>query len=199
MSKLTLTASNQDDPPLLKLKRFYQKARIIGLIVFLFALPVRVIAEDCQLIDETNNPFSPLINEEKDDLLASIQGNALTELNNPKTVKRENSSVLSKKSDKQQNFSFKKWVLATAYSSTVDQCDNTPFITASGSHVHDGTIAANFLRFGAKVKFPALFGDKIFTVEDRMKSNYKVDIWFPTRGKALKFGAKRTVMEIITE
>ncbi|MCK5084296.1 MAG: 3D domain-containing protein [Candidatus Pacebacteria bacterium] len=91
----------------------------------------------------------------------------------------------------------KKMVLVTAYSSTVDQCDSTPFITANGTHVHDGTIAANFLKFGTKVKFPSLYGDKIFTVEDRMKSNYKVDIWFPTRQEAINFGAKRVEMEIL--
>ena len=90
-----------------------------------------------------------------------------------------------------------KLVLVTAYSSTVDQCDSTPFITANGTHVHDGTVAANFLKFGTKVRFPSLYGDKIFTVEDRMKSNYKVDIWFPTRQEALNFGAKRVEMEIL--
>jgi len=88
-------------------------------------------------------------------------------------------------------------VLATAYSSTVDQCDSTPFITANGTHVYDGTLAANFLKFGTKVKFPALYGDKIFTVEDRMKSNYKVDLWFPTRQEAKNFGARWVEMEIL--
>ena len=91
----------------------------------------------------------------------------------------------------------RKLVLVTAYSSTVDQCDSTPFITANGTHVHDGTIAANFLKFGTKVKFPSLYGDKIFIVEDRMKSNYKVDIWFPTRQEAKNFGAKRVEIEIL--
>ncbi|MEA2098223.1 MAG: hypothetical protein U9P70_04085 [Patescibacteria group bacterium] len=91
----------------------------------------------------------------------------------------------------------RKLVLVTAYSSTVDQCDSTPFITANGTHVHDGTIAANFLKFGTRVKFPSLYGDKIFIVEDRMKSNYKVDIWFPTRQEAKNFGAKRVEIEIL--
>ncbi len=88
-------------------------------------------------------------------------------------------------------------VLATAYSSTVDQCDSTPFITANGTHVHDGTLAANFLKFGTKVKFPSLYGDKIFTVEDRMKSNTKIDFWFPTRQEAKNFGARIVEMEVI--
>ena len=88
-------------------------------------------------------------------------------------------------------------VLATAYSSTVDQCDSTPFITANGTHVHDGTLAANFLKFGTKVRFPSLYGDKIFTVEDRMRSNTKVDLWFPTRQEAINFGARVIEMEIL--
>jgi len=91
----------------------------------------------------------------------------------------------------------RKLVVVTAYSSTVDQCDSTPFITANGTHVHDGTIAANFLKFGTRVKFPSLYGDKIFIVEDRMKSNYKVDIWFPTRQEAKNFGVKRVEIEIL--
>lgn len=88
-------------------------------------------------------------------------------------------------------------VVATAYSSTIDQTDSTPFITASGTHVHDGAIAANFLKLGAKVRFPSLYGNKIFIVEDRMKSDYKVDIWFPTRQEAKDFGVKRIEMEIL--
>lgn len=91
----------------------------------------------------------------------------------------------------------RKLVVVTAYSSTVDQCDSTPFITANGTHVHDGTIAANFLKFGTRVRFPSLYGDKIFIVEDRMKSNYKVDIWFPTRQEAKNFGVKRVEIEIL--
>ena len=47
------------------------------------------------------------------------------------------------------------------------------------------------------MKFPSLYGDKIFIVEDRMKSNYKVDIWFPTRQEAKNFGIKRVEIEIL--
>ncbi|MEA1936840.1 MAG: 3D domain-containing protein [Patescibacteria group bacterium] len=101
---------------------------------------------------------------------------------------RENIKIVPKK---------KMRVLATAYSSTVDQCDSSPFITANGTHVHDGTLAANFLKFGTKVKFPALYGDKIFIVEDRMRSNTKVDLWFSTRQEAINFGARVIEMEIL--
>ncbi|MBU3965533.1 3D domain-containing protein [Patescibacteria group bacterium] len=92
---------------------------------------------------------------------------------------------------------YKKRVIITAYSSTPDQTDSTPFITASNTRVRDGIVAANFIPFGTQIKIPAIYGDKIFTVEDRMKSNKKVDIWFPTRKEALIFGAKIAEIEIL--
>lgn len=94
-----------------------------------------------------------------------------------------------------------RWLFVTAYSSTPDQTDSTPFITASGSHVRDGIVAANFLRFGTKVRFPTLYGDKIFIVEDRMNSRYeyRLDIWMETREEAKQFGIKAVPIETIKE
>ncbi len=93
-----------------------------------------------------------------------------------------------------------RWVTVTAYSSTVDQCDSTPFITASGTHVRDGIIATNALAFGTKVKFPSVYGDKVFTVEDRMNKRYtdRADIWFETREEAIKFGVRKLEMVIVS-
>ena len=90
-------------------------------------------------------------------------------------------------------------VIVTAYSSTPDQTDSSPFITANGTYVRDGIIAANFLPFGAKVKFPEYSGDKIFTVEDRMakKNSHKIDIWMISRNAAMNFGVKRLAYEIV--
>jgi len=93
----------------------------------------------------------------------------------------------------------KKMVIVTAYSSTPDQTDSSPFITASGTYVRDGIVAANFLKFGTQVKFPQLYGDKIFVVEDRMalKNSHKIDIWMPTKEEAVEFGVKKTEMIIL--
>ncbi len=91
-------------------------------------------------------------------------------------------------------------VIATAYSSSVWQTDDTPFITAAGTRVRDGIVANNYLPFGTKIKIPDLFGDKIFTVEDRMnwrKGNYQIDIWFPSYSEAKNFGAQTTHIEIL--
>ena len=82
----------------------------------------------------------------------------------------------------------KMWV--TAYSSTPDQTDDTPFETALGTEVRDGIVATNMLPFHTKVMIPRLFGNKVFTVEDRMhprKKNF-IDIWVPTRKEALDIG-----------
>ncbi len=89
-------------------------------------------------------------------------------------------------------------VVITGYSSTPDQTDDTPFITASGAHVEDGIVAANFLPFNTKVQIPKLFGDKVFVVKDRMNRRFsdRMDIWFADRSTALKFG-KRTAEIVV--
>lgn len=91
-----------------------------------------------------------------------------------------------------------KNVPVTAYSSTPDQTDSTPFITASGTHVRDGVFAANFLPIGTRVKIPEVYGDKIFIVEDRMNARYRVhgDIWMETRQEAKTWGIKYVTLEV---
>lgn len=78
----------------------------------------------------------------------------------------------------------------TAYSSTPEETDDTPFITASGTHVRDGIVATNQFPFGTKVLIPQYFGEKVFVVEDRMHRRKKnnLDIWMSSKEKALRFG-----------
>jgi 3D (Asp-Asp-Asp) domain-containing protein len=93
-------------------------------------------------------------------------------------------------------------VIVTAYSSSYWETDDTPYITASGSFVREGIAANNLLPFGTKFKMPEIFGEKVFVVEDRLnsrKGDYHVDIWFPSREEALKFGTKRTYIEVLQE
>ena len=94
-----------------------------------------------------------------------------------------------------------RYQVLTAYSSTPDQTDDSPFITASGTFVHDGIVAANSLPFGTKILMPELFGEKIFTVEDRMaqKNYHKIDVWFPSTDKAMNFGVKRAKILILSQ
>ena len=90
-------------------------------------------------------------------------------------------------------------VVVTAYSSTPEQTDDTPFITASGTRVRDGIVAANFLPIGTKIKLPDIYGDRIFVVEDRMhpRKHYMVDVWFASYSEAKAFGAKTTYVEVL--
>jgi 3D (Asp-Asp-Asp) domain-containing protein len=91
------------------------------------------------------------------------------------------------------------YMRVTAYASEVDETDSTPFITANGTHVHDGVAASNILPFGTEIQIPALFGDKIFTIEDRMSQRIKntIDIWMPSRAQAIVFGANRADIVIV--
>ena len=92
------------------------------------------------------------------------------------------------------------YMLITGCSSTEDQTDSDPFITASMKYVEDGIVANNLLPFGTKLRIPELFGDKEFVVEDRLhwrKGKYNLDFWFETREQALNFGVKKATIEII--
>ncbi len=98
-------------------------------------------------------------------------------------------------------------VEVTGYSSTPDQTNCQPFITASGERVRDGIVAANFLEFGTKIRIPEYFGEKVFVVKDRMNTRYTfpkndsydgyVDIWFETRYEARQMGRTKIEIEII--
>jgi len=91
-------------------------------------------------------------------------------------------------------------VVITGYSSTVDQTDDTPFLTAANTRVRRGVIALSrdLLREftpGA----PFAFGDVLevegvgtFKVEDTMAERYRqrADIWFSTRAAARQWGRR---------
>jgi len=94
-----------------------------------------------------------------------------------------------------------RYITVTAYNSEPGQTDSSPFTTANGSIVHDGVIAANFLRHGTLVRFPEQFGDKIFEVKDRMNPRYyyRADIWMKEKTEARKFGNRVLKIEILNE
>jgi 3D (Asp-Asp-Asp) domain-containing protein len=91
-------------------------------------------------------------------------------------------------------------VTVTAYSSSVWETDDTPFITASGTQTRDGIVASNLLPFGTKIMIPEYFGSKVFIVEDRMNErigDFTIDIWFPSHLQAEQFGVKYTYIETV--
>ncbi len=92
-------------------------------------------------------------------------------------------------------------VTVTAYTSRKEETDSTPFITASGSYTRNGVVASSFLPMGSKIKLPALFGNRIFVVEDTMSARYdaeeRIDIWLPDANQAKLFGVKSAKAEIL--
>lgn len=74
----------------------------------------------------------------------------------------------------------------TAYSSTPDQTDSTPFITAYNTKVRKGIVASNEFPKGTQL----LIDGYIYTVEDKMNSKYRylIDIWMPSREEAKNWG-----------
>lgn len=89
-------------------------------------------------------------------------------------------------------------VPTTAYNSEEGQTDSTPFITASGTRVRHGVVAANFLPIGTRVKIPNYYGDQIFVVEDRMNARYtkRMDIWMEKKSDALAWGIRNVTIEV---
>jgi 3D (Asp-Asp-Asp) domain-containing protein len=88
-------------------------------------------------------------------------------------------------------------VTITAYSSTEDQCDSTPYITASMHPVRIGTLAVSpdlleelGLFFGQRVLIPG-FG--LFEVRDTMNPRWRrrVDIWESNPEAARRFGKQK--------
>jgi 3D (Asp-Asp-Asp) domain-containing protein len=93
----------------------------------------------------------------------------------------------------------------TAYNSEAAQCYGDPCITANGfnlcEHNTEDSVAANFLKFGTRIRIPELFGDRVFVVRDRMNSRYqdRVDVWMKEKQDALNFGLKYAKIEILED
>lgn len=104
--------------------------------------------------------------------------------------------------DKQPTNVVKLWL--TAYNSHISQTDGNPCNTAFNfnlcEHNEEDVVATNYLylSYGAKIKIPELFGDKVFTVVDRMNPKFQatIDVWMKDYQSAVKFGRKFTVVEI---
>jgi len=82
-------------------------------------------------------------------------------------------------------------VEVTAYTSSIEETDSTPFLTASQTKVRNGIIACpRDLEFGTKIEIEG----KIYICEDRMalKNNGKFDIWVESKDLAFEWG-RRTI------
>lgn len=85
----------------------------------------------------------------------------------------------------------------TAYTSSPEETDDTPFITASGSFVDETTLACPaFLPFGTKVEIEG----KMFVCKDRMNQRYRYDhyydMWVQTKEEARDWGRQTVAIRI---
>ena len=91
-------------------------------------------------------------------------------------------------------------VTSTGYASSPYQTDATPCITAAGTVVRDGVVAANFLPFGTLIRLDEeVYKDRTFIVEDRTNRRYthRLDIWFPQTSDALEHGVRTVEVTVV--
>ncbi|MBI4021896.1 MAG: 3D domain-containing protein [Candidatus Andersenbacteria bacterium] len=86
-------------------------------------------------------------------------------------------------------------VTSTAYAPSPYQTDRTPCLTAAGTRVRPGTVAANWLPLGTLLNI----NGEVYIVEDRMHPRYQqsIDIFFPSTSQALEFGRRLLTISII--
>jgi len=132
-------------------------------------------------------------------LYASVMNGPAIESEQPTIVGNAVTPVNSPKGGVSKTIRQFYMVEVSAYNSEVGQTDDSPFITAKGTHVRNGIVATNMFPFGTALKIPALYGDKIFVVEDRMNTRYQknVDVWLESKADAIKLGRRLVQIEVI--
>lgn len=88
----------------------------------------------------------------------------------------------------------------TAYTSSIDETDDTPFITASGSTTRRGVLACpSKYEFGTKI----IIEGRQYVCEDRMNRRYRnkecFDIWVETKHEAFQWGRKELEIKILVQ
>ncbi len=188
-----------------------KKLTISAVLLTMFILTSSSVNAAGWSLDSNSNNAHPLINSDSNWSVNNVYGDMLG-LNTSQNPQPENTpeptpvptpvqKTKTVKTAPKINPTASYVVMASAYSSTPDQTDSTPFTTAWGTQVRDGIVAANFLPLGTTIKIPELYGDKIFVVEDRMnrRYTYKIDVWFPERGQAMEFGNKKVRIVVIAK
>lgn len=85
----------------------------------------------------------------------------------------------------------------TAYTSSVDETDDTPFETASGARTSAGVLACPpGYAFGTQIKI----GEATYTCRDRMNRRYweveHFDVWVHTKAEAREWGSTKREITI---
>lgn len=86
----------------------------------------------------------------------------------------------------------------TAYTSSPDETDDTPFITASGATTRRGIVACpSKYPFGTRLEIEG----KEYDCQDRMNRRYRdderFDVWVPTKSEARKWGKKELEITVL--
>jgi len=87
---------------------------------------------------------------------------------------------------------YETYITATAYTSRESETDGSPYLAAWGDHVFWGMIASNAFSKGTKIQIPDYFGNKMFSILDRMNERYyyRIDVWMDDLNNATSWGAK---------
>ena len=87
-------------------------------------------------------------------------------------------------------------MVVTAYSSSPDETDGEPFVTASGRLVREGIVACSRnYPFGTKF----LIDGRTYECLDRLAVEYddRIDIWMPSKEEALEYGKRELPVEVV--
>lgn len=87
----------------------------------------------------------------------------------------------------------------TAYTSSIDETDDTPTLMADGTNTRQGAIACpSKYSFGTKVYIE----NNVYTCSDRMNKRYRdsehFDIWVQDKNSAFEWGRRTLTIKIIT-
>jgi 3D (Asp-Asp-Asp) domain-containing protein len=137
---------------------------------------------------------------------------------NAVNTKVKTSTVKSKLKQKIRSFP-SLTVRSTAYNSSPDQTDSSPWTTSTGARTRYGIIALSrdLLRripYGSRVrledggswaggrgrgKYNSMLKNTVFVVEDTMhaRKTGMVDVWLPARDRAMQWGVRRLNLQIL--
>ncbi len=155
---------------------------------------------------DTENPSISSGNITNYQLAPENQGFSIIDILNPQVMIDGSEQSESSHLPQNKGLEAKYTVTAviTAYNSDIGQTDQTPCVTANGfdlcKHAQEDTVAINGIKMGTKVRFPELFGDRVFVVRDRMNARYgseHADVWMLSRADAKSFGVKVAKMEVL--
>jgi 3D (Asp-Asp-Asp) domain-containing protein len=151
------------------------------LFVFIQTNPHRLVLAASESILEVGGPT--------DLLLITDPSNFLPEKNNKITAILPTNSELPY---------YTAYITATAYTSRLVETDASPTIAAWGDHVFWGMLASNAFPRGTKIQIPEYYGDKMFTILDRMNERYyhHLDIWMPDLSEAKNWGSRYVEIRI---